>query len=387
MGLVEGLGVDHSRGMESKTSLNRLGGFDDLRWIVILLVVLVHANVTYSGIGSWYYVETQPETLDPLALGLMGVFGMFLQSWFMGLLFLLAGFWAVPSLQRRGSGFLRERVYRLLGPFALYVVVIGPLMLAAFRPERLTGDPLRWLSNSGPLWFTAALFLFLVVWVVGQRLPRTLIPRGVGWHRTLPWVGAALLITVLAWGLRVAFPIGTAVFNMQLGFFASYVVLFTIGTGLARTDGLQRLPSSLRHLAWLTPVVSVPLLLGFLVLSGSLEGDRALLGGGSLDSLGYALWESATGVAMALGLLVRYRDRSGHPSVADPAPWRRFLRDTSFGVYVLHAPVLWGLSLALAGVEVWAPVKALAVGLASFGFTAVLAAVARRIPGLGALLR
>lgn len=40
--------------METKSP--RLLFIDNLRWLMIILVVIMHLNVTYSSLGSWYYV-------------------------------------------------------------------------------------------------------------------------------------------------------------------------------------------------------------------------------------------------------------------------------------------------------------------------------------------
>ena len=67
----------------------RLEFVDNLRWVLIVLVVSMHAAVTYSHLGSWYFME------DPKpGLGLMVLFAtyqVFLQAFFMGLLFFIAG--------------------------------------------------------------------------------------------------------------------------------------------------------------------------------------------------------------------------------------------------------------------------------------------------------
>src|SRR5579863_9311389 len=44
----------------------RLLYIDNLRWTMIVLVVTLHAAVTYSGMGSWYYKE--PVKPGPAAL-------------------------------------------------------------------------------------------------------------------------------------------------------------------------------------------------------------------------------------------------------------------------------------------------------------------------------
>ena len=46
--------------------MGRLPFLDHLRWGVIVLVVTLHAAVTYSGVGGWYYHE--PAQLDTLSL-------------------------------------------------------------------------------------------------------------------------------------------------------------------------------------------------------------------------------------------------------------------------------------------------------------------------------
>lgn len=50
----------------------RLHFLDNIRWLMIVLVVLVHAAVTYSNLGDWYYRE--PATLDPLTYLFFGIF-------------------------------------------------------------------------------------------------------------------------------------------------------------------------------------------------------------------------------------------------------------------------------------------------------------------------
>src|SRR5207245_932828 len=36
---------------------SRLDFIDNLRWVMIVLVVSMHAAVTYSHVGSWYFME------------------------------------------------------------------------------------------------------------------------------------------------------------------------------------------------------------------------------------------------------------------------------------------------------------------------------------------
>ena len=115
--------------METKT-LNpsspagaRLAYIDNLRWTVIAMVVLMHACVTYSGMGSWFYVER--TTQDIASTLVFGIYQSFAQAFFMGLLFFLAGT-LVPAAYDR-KGFLR--------------FVAGPCRPAGDSLARVHADP------------------------------------------------------------------------------------------------------------------------------------------------------------------------------------------------------------------------------------------------------
>ena len=105
---------------------SRLGFVDNLRWTMIVLVVSMHAAVTYSHVGSWYFVEEPSPGQAELVV--FAAYQMFLQAFFMGLLFLIAGYFVPAAFDRKGLGnFLRDRAVRLGLPSLLYMLVIHPL--------------------------------------------------------------------------------------------------------------------------------------------------------------------------------------------------------------------------------------------------------------------
>ena len=92
----------------------RLSYLDNIRSLVIVFVIVVHSAVTYSGFGSWYYVESFPEQLSVFEMIFFGFLQSFLQAWDMGLLFFIAGLFASMALEKRGSfAFIKERTFRL----------------------------------------------------------------------------------------------------------------------------------------------------------------------------------------------------------------------------------------------------------------------------------
>src|ERR1700722_7169299 len=69
---------------------SRLLYIDNLRWVIIMLVVSMHAAVTYSHLGSWYYMEDTPVSVAET--GIFATYQATLQSFFMGVLFFFSGY-------------------------------------------------------------------------------------------------------------------------------------------------------------------------------------------------------------------------------------------------------------------------------------------------------
>jgi peptidoglycan/LPS O-acetylase OafA/YrhL len=382
--------------MELRT---RSVGLDNLRALVVALVVVMHSNVTYSGMGMWYYVEGDPRRLGQASRALFGLYGCFTQAWFMGLLFFLSGLLAVGALARRGPGaFTRERLFRLGAPLLVFMLVIHPLtvyfryghglFLHSMGLGPFYAGYLRFgkvLSGTGPLWFVEALLLFCLAYA----LFRSAFPADAGRRAGVPpgaavLVGLVLLIAAGAFLIRLVWPIGTAFLNLQFSFFSSYIALFILGVRAGEGRWLESLPAaSVRR--WLgAGLMGIPTFLVLMAAIGVKHGGLALIGGGPhWQAAAFALWESFVAVAMTVGLVGWFR---GHG--ARDNRFTRFCRANSFRVYMFHTPVLVGLAMALAA---WhAPMLAKHAVVAPLAYFITLALAGwglRRIPGLEPITR
>ena len=109
----------------------RLVFIDNIRWVVIILVVLMHLNVTYSTMGLWYYLEARD--IDPLSQLLFGMYGSLNQAFMMGLLFLIAGYFVLGSFDKKGfKPFVTDRIIRLGIPTLIYMLLIHPVTMMIF---------------------------------------------------------------------------------------------------------------------------------------------------------------------------------------------------------------------------------------------------------------
>lgn len=397
--------------MAEMTGIGRLLFIDNIRWTVIVLVVMVHAAVTYSGLGHWYYYERRE--IDALSGLFFGFFLSSAQAFSMGLLFLLAGYFVPGSFDRKGAGrFLRDRAVRLGIPTLIFMLLLEPLL--SLLPAAVRGDPvlssagrdyldyilsIEFLGGTGPMWFAAALLIFSAAYAAFRSLslpqpdlkgsedgPRALPMDSDGWlpgHRHL--AALALLIAAAAFAIRLRYPIGTDVLNMQLCFFAQYIILFIVGIAAFRMDLLLRIPPAL-GMAWLKAAVTAgPVVwLAMMLAGGATSGDLAPFWGGlHWQSAAYALWESFFCVGLSLGITVLYRDLWNRQGSLE-----RFLSENYFSVYVFHPPILVLVSLALQPFG-WHPVAKFAAACSIAVPLSFLAShfILRRIPLLGAVLR
>ena len=212
---------------------------DRLRSVMTAIVVVFHTAITYGSVGGWFYHEVQPSG-TPSSL-ILTFFVTTNQAYFMGFFFLLAGYFTPASLERKGyARFTADRFLRLGLPLLAFGLIIGPLTagMVSFAHGDGFWPTIVWLWKhkefiNGPLWFAQALLIFSLAYcawraVAGSALNRTdRTPRPVPAPRW--WLLSALAIGAAALAIRQFIPVGQNVFGLQLGYFASYIVLFAVG--------------------------------------------------------------------------------------------------------------------------------------------------------------
>jgi len=99
---------------------HRLACLDNLRYLMVLGVITFHSTSAYVG-EAYFVVDPNPGQITRFLNG-------FLISFIMGVLFFVAGYFVIPSLERKGvAGFIWSKVTRLLIPFLLGVAFVAPI--------------------------------------------------------------------------------------------------------------------------------------------------------------------------------------------------------------------------------------------------------------------
>jgi peptidoglycan/LPS O-acetylase OafA/YrhL len=355
--------------------LNRTPFIDHLRVVLTALVVFHHAAITYGAEGGWYVYAARQGSSPLLVL-----FCTVNQAFFMGFFFLLAGYFTPGAYDRKGARrFVLDRLVRLGVPLLVFGLLLDPLTVAIARGHDVAGVLDLWgrflargWFSSGPLWFAEALLIFAAVFVAVRRLaPKALaVPRDPPGHLAL--FVAAVAVGVGAFLLRLAFPVGWTIANMQLGYFSSYVLLFGVGLAAARGKWLERVDRSLTR-PWL--IVSA-LALAVLIASSRVPGWGSYSGGWSIKAAIYAFFEPFFAWGIILCALRVFRDRFNRPG-----RWMGFLAARAYTVYIIHPVLLVGATLALAGWQVPALLKFLITGTLACAGCVAVASLILAVPG------
>ena len=227
-----------------KTPSDRLYFADNLRTFIIVLVVLHHLAIVYGAGAVFYYVE--PPYNDRLAFIVLFLFIIINQTWFMGLLFLISGYFSPGSLKRKGPRrFVRDRLIRLGIPLVVFFFVLNPLAYLGIYAMLVSlihfTTPLSWqaypkLIGFGPIWFVAMLPIFDIGYAIWwawaarrNRVPRQERSDEPPRYRVI--VAFILLLALASYLIRIVIPLGEYVAGFPtLSYLPQYLSFFVIGT-------------------------------------------------------------------------------------------------------------------------------------------------------------
>ncbi|MCP4614657.1 MAG: acyltransferase family protein [Planctomycetes bacterium] len=353
----------------------RMYFIDNLRILLIVQVMLVHLSITYGGEGSWYYKEGRADEISAIILT---VHNAVTQSFFMGFLFMISGYFTSGSYDRKGPRrFITNRLLRLGVPILCYDFIIGPLIVRPmihFSTHQYSGSYIDFLIRyytsfhvgTGPLWFSETLLIFAGFYILYRLLSKTPV-SSVHEDGKLPgnltFALFALALGIVTFIVRIWLPIGWGFepLNLQFPFFPQYIGLFIIGIIAYRRNWLVCIPETMGKfwlfIAIIFVVVGFPVLF---MLGGAPDNVPLFMGGLHWQCFAYALWEQFTGVAIIISMLYLFRkwvNRQGRVSKAMSA--------SSYTAYIIHAPIVIFVAIVMRNIHLYPILKfALAVLIA-----------------------
>ena len=194
----------------------RLSFIDNLRILLITLVFFNHLSIIYgSPSGSFFGYQDGQQGMPGAAVYV--IYQVIVQAFFMGLLFLISGYFTPPAYDRKGAKrFLGDRLVRLGIPLLIFAAFIGPELdyVVAEAQGRFAGSFLAFLPRlvigsggpeTGPLWFVLALLFFAVGYLAWRTYsPNPIRARQFPTNRAI--FAFALLLGAATFAVRIVFP-------------------------------------------------------------------------------------------------------------------------------------------------------------------------------------
>jgi glucan biosynthesis protein C len=368
----------------------RLTYVDSLRVALIMLVVAHHAAQAYGPTGgNW------PVT-NPSISRVLGPFFAVNSMFFMGLFFLLAGYFVPRSFDRKGgTGFLKSRFVRLGIP-ALFVAwfVFGPMVYFTQEPRLSLTEYVRYLYGTGwqvpyvHLWFLLHLLLYSFVYLLWRQITKgkyrinTAVP--------LPTYSIILVFIVtlalVSFVVRIWYPIDRWVpllylIPAEIAHLPQYVTLFILGILAYRGNWLNKF-SARSGMIWL----GIGLLAAAAYYVYSLWGaqlfampgiDITATGGLDWRSLVYCLWEALVCIGLCIGLLVLFRERFNR----SPSRLLMAMIGAAYAVYIIHWLVVVGIQAGFTAVNLAPFIKFLLVTIIAIVISFGIGYLMRLVPG------
>ena len=298
---------------------------DNLRNLTILLLFPVHTFMIWNDFGSRFYIwQGENKILSTLIV--------FVNPWFMPLLFVLAGASARYALQKRTTKeFIRQRIHKLLIPFIVGMIFLVPFQTLYARKyfDNYTGGIVdNWkyffthltdfsgydgAFTPGHLWFI--LFLFIISMIALVLFHFVSYEKLTAAVERMPMI-AVLLLFIPIWLLYYIGNFG----GFSIGkCFALYLAGYYV---LSNDVIIEKLEKNIKWLIGLYVVgtaVSVVLYYQF-----SYYGD---------------LWVNFIGWISILTLLV-----TGKKKLNQKTNFTEYFNHASYPIYILHQSILVALA-------------------------------------------
>ena len=371
---------------------------DNLRTFLVTLVMLLHIAVTYGPIGFWYYYERTnlPSTY------LLGFFVSFNQAFLLGLFLMISAYFIIPSYNRKGPDrFIRDRFKRLGIPLLFYIVIVGPFLIyiqkLIIAKEKVSFLYFYYnfiikniIIEAGPLWFIQVLLIFSILYILVveiikriQKKKAVLEKKGLDFppnYKIILFIISLALVTFL---VRIRFPIGISIINLQFCFLPQYVSLFILGIFAFKNNWFEKIIYK-KAIFWLSVLIFSTLLWPVLLFFSGVfkEADITLIAGGfHWQAFLYALWEATIVISVSISIIYFFKRRLNRQNNLFASLYK-----SAYTVFIIHPLIIVPLSYSIKGLEIHPLIKFSIVALIGIPLAFILGNIIRKIPFLKRIL-
>lgn len=328
---------------------------DNLKVFLTVLVIFHHAGQAYGNGGGWAYTPSNPEEFLPWIWHFFSVNAGF----FMGLFFLISGYFVPVSYDRQGGkAFVKKKLMRLGIP----LLVIGTIISAASGTFEIAH-----------MWFVESLLAFCLIYALIRKFCKPISEECTS-RPTIP----GLLVLGLAIGIGSYFIRKVSpqdnwiivLLTIEPAHYLQYIVLFVVGILAGRFKWFGKMSNTTGAVSL---SVGAALAVGIYFL-----GDNGWSG---FVWKWFGIYESLMCVFICFGLIWLFRQVFNSTS-----PFLQWCAAQSYGAYVFHLLLMLGIQYATDGIWMGAFGKFVFIGISTTVVSYFLTWLIRKVPGMKAIL-
>ena len=350
---------------------NRIIFLDNIRYLMIVFVVLLHAAASYGTLDLWWYVRDAAANTK-----FFNAIVMIIDVFIMPVLFFIAGYFALPNIQKKGTSvFLKDKFLRLGIPWLIGVIFIAPIITYIYHYTRSSGQQLlsygqfwiNWLKsasrfhtgystdvisfNQTVYWFISLLLFFFIIfgiiYALKNRFPHSSsIQEKTHTGKTMLLVMLFVgILSIIIGGLNAIIPyphpdpwaIIAGFLQFQAWRLSTYIIYFALGIYAFSRNWFTRdnnFPG--RPFIWVS--ICIILCFGYVIVVSNLISNQTNAG----LIIMYMFLRSflrATFLIVFTSIAFRYWNR--------PHKINETLAANSYNIYLLHLPLVVVLQLLL----------------------------------------
>lgn len=332
-----------------------------------MLVIVHHVGQAYGPTGGfWQYKSSLHENIPWL-----GLFFPVNAAFFMGLFFMIAGYFLPSSYDRKDSiTFLKSKLLRLGIPTLLGFLVISPLEMYFYYTNYSGNKPLNFFEyfiniyfgiggkpfwyktnkgvpfpelNFGHLWFVENLLVFTILYFIIRKLIFKNTAKNDS--KTFNFISILMLgfiIALISVIIRIWYPIDKwiALFGFmqsEIAHLPQYIILFITGIIAYRKNWFIKISKKTGYLS-----LGLGIMMAFIVYTAHLIPHTADILFSKWD-----IYESFLCVFLCFGLIVLFREKFNLGTSKF-----RFLAKNSYLAYIFHFPIVLTVQYSLDKVNI-----------------------------------
>ena len=328
---------------------------DNLKVFLTVLVIFHHAGQAYGNGGGWAYTPSNPQEFLPWIWHFFAVNAGF----FMGLFFLISGYFVPASYDRQGGKVFVKKKFLRLGIPLLFIGIIASAITGTFEVAHM--------------WFVESLLVFCLIYALVRKFCKP-ISEVCSSKPTIPGLLIlGLVIGIGSYFIRKVSPQDNWIMvplKIEPAHYLQYVVLFIVGVLAGRFKWFEKMSNVTGAISLF---IGTAFAIGMYVL-----GDNGWSG---FVWKWYGIYESLMCVFLCFGLIWLFRQ-----VFCSTSPFMQWCAAQSYGAYVFHLFIMLGIQFATDAIWMGAFGKFVFIGISTAIVSYVLTWLVRMVPGMKKIL-